>query len=245
MNEQEEQGQRLVNAVERLLDDPGDLIALVDRLTRVVQAEQPTADAGTLQDAVSERIVEHFATRAAISGGATALPGLLPGLGSLVAISGGTLVDVALTLKFEVEMAMALCWNHGFDIRDPDERRVAFLLASVFTEDSVPSGKPGSDFLSDMAKAEGVALWQYAPRQIPKLIVQVSGRILVRHAAKGLARALPLVGIAVGGTVNRTLTKRVGTRCIQELKKRQLEREATAATGDVVDAVVVEPKEGE
>ena len=53
--------------------------------------------------------MSHYSNATAVSGGATALPSMIPGLGTLVTLTGGTLVDVALMLKFEVEMALALC----------------------------------------------------------------------------------------------------------------------------------------
>jgi hypothetical protein len=231
-------GRRLIHAVERLLDDPEELVALADRILAQVHEAEPGAGEHAVRDLAAERIIRHFAARTAWSGGATALPALLPGAGTLLALTGGSLVDVALTLKFETEMALALSWVYGFDIRLDEERRLALLLASV----SVHDAQTGGDVLGDLASVEGEALWRYGPRQVPKLLLQVASRLAFRTAAKGLGRALPVVGIAVGAATNRVLTERVGRRCLEAVQRRQAEQGAADPGADVVDAVIVEAR---
>ena len=235
--EDTERGRKLLSAVERIIDDVEDIIALVERQRAFVRSGQPGIDDEALRPLVAERLVRHYANSAALSGGATALPALFPGLGSLLALTGGTLLDVALTLKFEVEMALALCWNGGFDIRQERERTLAFLLASVLTHDE----STGTSFVADVLEAEGQALWNYAPRQLPKILAQVLARLALRSAAKGLARALPFVGIAVGASLNLTLTTRTGRRMVEELERRRAEGEHQQPPEDAVEAEVAAP----
>jgi hypothetical protein len=45
--------------------------------------------------------------------------------------------------------------------------------------------------------------------------------IALLSVSKGFLRALPLVGIAVGSSMNKVLTQRVGERCMHELRKRR------------------------
>jgi hypothetical protein len=234
MNETEdtERGRKLLSAVERIIDDTDAIIAQVDRQRTFVRGLQPGIDEEALRGQVSERLVRHYSNAAAISGGATALPALFPGVGSLLALTGGTLLDVAFTLKFEVEMALALCWNHGFDIREERERRLAFLLASVMVHDE----STGTNFLADVAQAEGEALWNYTPRQVPKILAQVLARIAARQAVRGAARLLPFVGIAVGAGLNKTLTTRTGRKMTEELTRRRAQGEHVVSREDVVEA---------
>ncbi len=238
MNEVEdnERGRKLLSAVERIIDDTENIIAVVDRHAEHARSEQPGIDEDVLRDLVSSKLVKHYSTSSAISGGATALPAIFPGAGSIIALTGGTLLDVAFILKFEVEMALALCWNYGFDVRDERERELAFLLASVLTHDE----STGENFVNDVMKAETQALWNYAPRQVPKLIVQVLARLALRQAAKGLARALPFVGIAIGAGLNKALTTKTGNAMTEELRRRRAEGEHEQPKEDVVDANVVD-----
>ncbi|MBN1335523.1 MAG: hypothetical protein JXB39_06135 [Deltaproteobacteria bacterium] len=230
-SEDRQQGRRWIHAVERILDDPEQVIALADRLAQEAYDAAPTAEDEARRDLAAGRIVHHFATRAMWSGGATGLPALLPGAGTLLALAGGALVDVALVLRFEVEMALALSWVYGFDIRQEDERRRALLLASV----SVHDAHTGGDFLRDVARAESEALWRLGPRQVPRLLLQVAARLARRTVVGG--RILPVAGIAVGAATDRILTERVGRRCTESLRQRRAES-ATVPQDDVVDAVV-------
>jgi hypothetical protein len=75
--------------------------------------------------------------------------------------------------------------------------------------------------VADLAETQGIAFWKYAPREASKVLVGVMTKIALLSVSKGLLRALPLVGIAVGSSMNKVLTNRVGERCMGELKKRR------------------------
>jgi hypothetical protein len=239
--EDHERGRKLLSAVERIIDDTENIIAVVDRHAEHLRSEQPGIDEDDLRALVAAKLVSHYSTSSAISGGATALPALFPGAGSIIALTGGTLLDVAFVLKYEVEMSLALCWNFGFDIRQDRERELALLLASVLTHDE----STGESFVNDVMKAEGQALWNYAPRQVPKLLAQIFARIAVRQAAKGIARVLPFVGIAVGAGMNKALTTKTGKQMVVELERRRTEGEHELPTDDVVEAAVHTPAPAE
>ena len=239
--EDHERGRKLLSAVERIIDDTENIIAVVDRHAEHLRSSQPGIEEGDLRGLVAEKLVAHYSTASAISGGATALPALFPGAGTIIALTGGTLLDVAFVLKYEVEMSLALCWNFGFDVREDRERELAFLLASVLTHDE----STGESFINDVAKAEAEALWNYAPRQVPKLLAQVFARIAVRQAAKGLARVLPFVGIAVGAGMNKALTSKTGKQMIVELQRRREEGEHEQPADDIVEAAVAPQPEEE
>jgi hypothetical protein len=215
--EDQSQGRKLLTAVERIIASTDSLIALSqEHLTRA-QALKLKDENATLE-AAADTVVRHFSQRSAITGGLAAAPSLFPGVGSLVAFVGGTLADMGMVLKFEVELALVLSHLHGFDIARPEERQLAFLMASVGTYDT----KSGGNFLLDIARAQGVAIWNYTPREISKLILSVFTQIALFKLSRGLlARALPVVGIAVGSSMNHSLTRRVGARCIRDLQTRR------------------------
>src|SRR4051812_5838185 len=122
------QGRRLLTAVERIVARSASVRATVDGIQAKVRSTREDLKGQALRDAVAESVVAHYGTRAAIAGGASALPGLIPGPGSLVAALGGTFAELTLLLKWEVEMALALSHLYGFDIEQPAERQLAFLM---------------------------------------------------------------------------------------------------------------------
>jgi EcsC family protein len=238
--EDQSQGQKLLTAVERIISDTGSLIALAEEYLGQARKKKLASEAET-REAAAAAVVNYFSTRAAISGGLAAAPALIPGVGTLAAVLGGALADMGFLLKYEVEMALVLSHLHGFDIQKEEERQLAFLLASVGTYDA----KSGGNALLDIAQAERIAIWKYAPREVSKMLVSVMTKIALLQLSKSLMRALPLVGIAVGSSMNKVLTTRVGERCIQDLRTR---RELTGQQSgeneaDVVDATVRESAE--
>ncbi|MFY0574788.1 hypothetical protein ACN28S_10870 [Cystobacter fuscus] len=235
--EDQSQGQKLLSAVERIISDTDSLIALAEEYLGQARKKKLASEAET-REAASAAVVGYFSTRAAISGGLAAAPALIPGVGSLAAVLGGTLADMGFLLKYEVEMALVLSHLHGFDIRKEEERQLAILLASVGTYDA----KSGRNAFLDMAQVEGIAIWKYAPREVSKMLLSVMTRIALLQLSKSLVRALPLVGIAVGSSMNKVLTSRVGDRCIQDLRtRRELTGQPSAENeDDVVDATVRE-----
>jgi hypothetical protein len=123
----------------------------------------------------------------------------------------------------------------GYDIRVDAERKKAYLLASAVRYDVMSDG----NFLTDIAKAEGVAVWTYAPREASKLLLIVLSRMVVRQASRGLLRGVPLLGVAIGSSVNKTMTARVGERCVRELEARRVAQPPVVhSEEDVVDAHV-------
>jgi hypothetical protein len=215
--EGQSQGRKLLTAVERIISDTHSLVALSEEHLRRAR-ERDLGGEGATREAAAEEVVRHFSTRTAITGGLAAAPSLIPGVGSLVAAVGGTLADIGMVLKYEVEMALVLSHLYGFDITRPAERQIAFLLASVSTYDE----QSGGNFVTEVARAGGDALWNYAPREVSKMLLSVMTKLALLKLSRGLlARALPVVGIAVGSTMNRVLTRRVGARCIRDLKTRR------------------------
>ena len=230
-------GEALLSVIESVIRSDTEIISEVERLKSSQQGLEP-----------SERAIEIIAlysNRSAISGGASALPALIPGWGTLVTVVGGALLDTALLLKFEVEMALALCWNFGFDIREPEERQMAFLLASISTYDI----KNGENFIVDILQTEGVAIWNYAPRQVSKILLIVLGRLALMNASKSMLKALPLVGVAIGSGLNKYLTTRIGKQCTERLEERlHNKEEIRGQEGEeecIVDAIIQDEQESD
>ncbi|MGC4117455.1 MAG: hypothetical protein QM765_23420 [Myxococcales bacterium] len=220
-----EQGAALLKAVERIVDSPAKIRAHVEAAAEKIRVSLPD-DATEVQvrSALERDLVSHYSNRTAIAGGAAALPGLIPGLGSLAAVLGGGLLDMTACLKFEVEMVLALAASRGYDIEDPRERQLAYLLAAAHTYEA--SG--GLNPLPDLIKTEIDAIWHYTPRQLGKLVAALFVKLAILFAGKSLTRAIPFIGIVVSSATNKTLTSRVGKSVIKALDGRASARAAAS-----------------
>ena len=228
-------GEKLLDAVERLIEDTEDLIARTELISQSVGLT-PGKDDTARREEASKIIVRNYANRSAATGALTALPALVPGPGMLVAAVGGTFVDIALMLKHEVEMVLCLAHLHGFDISDARERRACFMLASL----NVTEIQEGNNFLLDVAVAEMDAVLNYTPRQITKLLISLLGKVALKATSRGPIRALPLVGVVVCGVMNRVFTGELGNRCASLFahRRRREDKSRPPEENNVVDARV-------
>jgi uncharacterized protein (DUF697 family) len=238
----EVQGQRLLSAVEHLVSDPDTLIAEVEALAESVKPGDGVRDPALL-DVMSRRLIATFSNRSAIAGGLTALPATLPGVGTVVTITGGALVDMALMLRHEVELAMCLTHLYGYDIRDEKQRWLAYLLAGASTYEA----KSGRNYFVDLADAQLEAMTLYTPRQLSKIMATVLGKLALLSVSRGFVKGLPFVGIVVGLSANKLLTTNVGWRCVEALERRQngVHREDEEVVDATVQGAVSAEVEGE
>jgi uncharacterized protein (DUF697 family) len=222
-------GERLLTAVERLVEDCDDLIAYVETLK---SATAPEMDEEERIEALAEQIIGDYSRRSAISGGVTALPGLLPGGGSAVALIGGVLADMTFMLKHDVEMILCLSYIFGHDIRDEKERWLAYVLAGMRTYQA----RERQNYMVDLLEVQLDALPKYTPRELFKIAATVLGRIALLSVSRGFVKALPLIGIAVSASTNKYMTWSVGWWCVDALERR---RDAELNEGpEAVDAFV-------
>jgi len=237
---EEARGAAILSAVERILASDEDL----RREARLCEREALASalpDESARRKAAANEAIRRASNSAALSGALTALPALVPGIGTLAAVTGGALVDMAALLKIEVELSLVLTAIFGYDIARPEERRLAMFMAAAGVHDA----KSGGTLLQDLAKVESVAAWTYAPREVAKVLATAFARTALTLVSRGFAKALPLIGIAVGSGLNKALTTRVGERLRDELERRRAARPprergegAPCDSDDVVDAFV-------
>ena len=176
MSNDYETGQKLLTAIEQITAPAEDLQALVARLRR---------ESGGDREEVNRRIVARYSNLSAAVGAAAALPSMVPGLGTLSTAVAAPLVDMVAVLKLESEMCMALFASHDHDIRAPEERQLALLLAAVHTG-GVATGR---NVLLDVGAITTTAVWSYAPRELSKVLLVVLGHVAIAYAATRAARA--------------------------------------------------------
>jgi hypothetical protein len=140
-------------------------------------------------EATTEQLVESLIKRkcqqTAAIGAATAGSALIPGLGTVAALTVGALADFGATLKLQTELVLEIAEVHG-RVLAPDERRRVVMLVSGLSA--------GSSRLLSRGGAN------------------LSVRLTRRYAERWLARALPVAGIAASAGANVLSTYVIGKR---------------------------------
>ncbi len=204
-------GSRLLDALTAVAIPAADAKALVAAYRQASERDHPHESARDRQYRIAKAIVKRYARLAALAGGAAALPGIVPGIGTVLALIGGGAIDAGASLKLQVDMCRCLAECFGHDLTREDADRLSMLVALAVALEG--AGEPGALGLG--AKA-GLALIR---RYLQGAALQVANRLLIaagiRLSRKTLERAIPLgVGVGLGAGMNYGLTRFVGTRAI-------------------------------
>lgn len=202
---------QLLRLVQALIISPQDAQALADNYHRQARHEAPRESEQQRQDRVAQKIVARYARISSLVGGASGLTGLIPGMGTAVAVLGGATGDTALTMKLQVDMTMCLAANYGYDLTSDDGLHLAFLLAAGGALE-----KAGVEAGTRLASQAGVRmLRQYLRGAALKTIKELFKQLGVVFTRKALEKAVPFgVGVALGSGANYYLTRYVGQQAI-------------------------------
>lgn len=136
-------------------------------------------------DQLVERLIKRKCQQTAVIGAASAGSGLIPGIGTVVALTVGTVADVGATLRLQTELVMEIAAVHGHRLSPAEKRRVVMLVGGLSAGGS-------------RALAQGGA--------------RLSLGLTQRFAQRWLARLVPLAGVGASAGVNAVSTYLIGRR---------------------------------
>jgi hypothetical protein len=159
------------------------------------------------QERISDQIIARYAKLAAIAGGGSSLPGVVPGVGTVVAATGGTAMNAVACMKLQVDMCLCLAETFGYDITGEDARNLAFLVAAGATLE-----RADLEGVVKFASQAGVRLLKrYLRRAALQITQKLFERVAVALAGQALAKSLPFgLGVVVGGGASFARTRRTG-----------------------------------
>lgn len=204
-----EEKPKLLQAVELILAKPEDIKRESLQLVEKLKKAHPTKQEGEIRSLASKKIISNYSYFAAFAGGTTALAGIVPGIGTAVAITGGASADAVACMKFQIEMTMALATVYGHDILIEEEKRLCYLISGLGALNQ--AAKEGGKAVG--SKAFVTLVQQHlkgATLQAVKEIFKKLGIIFVR---KSLEKAIPFgIGVVIGFSANKGLTWYIGSK---------------------------------
>jgi len=136
----------------------------------------------------------------ALAGGTTALPGIVPGVGTLVAVVGGTLLDMTAMAFFITELILEVAAVYDRDLDESGTSREAvWVLVS-----SVGAGAAGSGLTN-------FTISQLTSNAFKRLVEQALVALGIRASQRSFLRIIPLVGMFIAGGVNYYTCQKVGS----------------------------------
>lgn len=201
----------LLRAIERLVAGPDDIQAVVEACRQQVLAQEKDKEAPPqdLQVKVADRIISRYAHTCGRVGSLTSAAGILPGVGTLVTLIGANAADLAITMKYQVEMVMALAHLFGRDISSEEEQSVCYAVAGL----GVATQAGLLSFQRFTVKGIHQAVRRLLKTRARRWLLDLFKRLGLRLTTKGLLKALPMgIGVVTSYTSNLKLTTYIGRR---------------------------------
>jgi hypothetical protein len=186
----------------------------VERAVDELRARHPGLPPGRLaRQAVAER-----SRLVAGTGAVTALPGLVPVVGTAAQV-GIAIGDVTFLTFTQVELILMLAILYGRPLDDREARRLDVLLVLGY-QAGVVKLRPGPTLevlgtrygRDDLRGAQVDAVAARVNRQLAQ---QVARRLARRRATVVLGRAVPIVGVGIAAGFNLWSTRRIGSTAIR------------------------------
>ena len=224
-------GSSLLKAVELIAINAADAKALVSKYKTKAKQSKPDANDREIIDIVVKKIISRYAKLSATSGGATALTGVVPGIGTALALVGGGLTDATISMKFQVDMTMCIAEAMGWDMTNEDARRATYLIVGMGALE-----KFGIDEGTKLASKAGVKLVKkYLSGAVLMVTKEIFQKFGITFTRKAFEKALPLgIGVVIGASFGYALTKYVGKATYQWFI---IEGEENARSSDVEEMI--------
>lgn len=212
MNDQNNDGGRLMRAVQAVAISPEDAMALAETLKDQTRRRYPHMAEEDVADIAAERIAERYARLAAASGAASAVPGIVPGIGTALAVGLGASADAVTTIKLQVDMCMCLASVYDYDVTREDARHLAMMIALF----GAIGQKGGHAAVKIGSKAAVRLLRRHLRLGALTFVKELFKRVGITFTRKAAEKMVPFgVGVVVSGGANYGLTRFVGAQARQ------------------------------
>lgn len=223
----------LMTAVEAAAISPQAARVLVEQYETQFRKKSPGASDARVAEVVSQKIISRYAKMASLSGSATSLSGVIPGVGTAVALVGGSLADLTICMKLQIDMTMCLAMAINKKLSDEDAKHMSFVIALTGSLEQAAT-KGGAEFASKAAIRVVNEHLKGATLVTVKMLFRNVGIVFTK---KALVKTIPFgIGMVIGGTTNYYLTRYVGhlARDIFTLASREDEPDTSNDTSVVL-----------
>lgn len=180
---------------------------------------------------LSRIILKKKARWCAAAGAVTALPGVVPVLGTLVAVVGGTALDMTAMGFLLSELILEVAAVHGRNLSLPGSSREAvWVLVS-----SVGAGMASRGITK-------VTVAQLSGRAFVRLVEQALLTLGIRATQRTILRVIPFIGTVIAGSINYYTCLKVGEYVIKHYGQNGYDEAWDGKTVDT-EGEIIEGKE--
>ncbi|GAB6968537.1 hypothetical protein JCM25156A_25750 [Komagataeibacter kakiaceti JCM 25156] len=211
-NPNKDDGSLMLNAIRAIAISPEKAKKMVDQYKHSAKKLNKQCNDNEIEKIVSKKIIAKYSRYASLSGGLSAVPGIVPGIGTVAAMVGGGTADATVCMKIQIDMTMLLAVNFGWDLTDHDAMYMTILIAVAggLEQLGVQSGAP-------IASKAGVKmLQQYLKGATLEAVKQFFTRFGINFTRKAVEKSMPFgIGVVAGSSLNYGLTRYVGYEAVK------------------------------
>jgi hypothetical protein len=208
---------RLQKAVEAIAITPDAATKLVDEYRSRFESKFNRAP-DSIEDKrkIAARVIDRYSKISAAVGAAAAIPGVVPGIGTAIAVIGGGAADLAASLKIQIDMCMCLVEVFETEMSSEDKKHLAFVLALAGSVEQLLSNG-GKEAVEKIAVK---LVYQYLRGPALVTIKQLFKKAALTFTQKAAAKVIPAgIGVVFSGSANYVLTRIVGRVAVAVLAK--------------------------
>lgn len=162
-----------------------------------------------IRNLVVDKIISNYSYQAGVVGAGSSVSSLIPGIGTIIATTGGATADLIYCMKLQVEMTMSIAYTYGIQIEQEEEKRICFLIAGLGAINKFT--KNGGKTLGTKVFAQLVD--KHLKGGVLTAVKGIFKQVSITFTRKSLQKAIPFgIGILVGYGVNKYLTMYVGNQ---------------------------------
>lgn len=205
----EEKSSSLMKLVEAIAISPDDARIVVSKYQNQVMEKLSGASKPDIDNIVIDKIISRYCKLAAMSGGVTSLAGIVPGIGTAVAVTAGGLADVSASMKLQIDMTMCLAIAINDGLSNEDAKNMSYIIALTGSLEHL-----GATSATRIASKAGVKMVnKYLTGGTLEVIKALFKSIGITFTQKAAAKAIPFgIGVVIGSSLNYALTKFVGNQ---------------------------------
>jgi uncharacterized protein (DUF697 family) len=200
----------LLRAIEMLVAGPDDIRKVVEQCrarTRKCAKTELSEEDERIE--VANALILRYAKTCGRVGAVTAGAGALPGIGTVVALIGSTAADLAITMKYQIEMVTALAHLFGRDITNEEEQRLIYTVAGLGI--ATQAGLLSFERFTIQGIREAVK--HMVKGRWKKWIFELFKKLGLKLTERGILRVIPFgIGVTFTYYSNRKLTRYIGRR---------------------------------
>lgn len=200
-------GLTIMKVVRSIAISPEDARAIVHQYSEQARKKHPDADDEKIRKLVANKIIKRYSSLAATSGGATALAGVIPGIGTAISMVGGGVADISLSMKFQIDMTMCLAMALNQRLTNEDARHMSLIIALCGALETA-----GVERGVKIASKAGVKMVErYLEGATLAFIKDLFKTVGITFTKTATVKAIPFgVGVVIGSAAGYAMTQYVG-----------------------------------